>query len=328
MCESGTAAAHRSAYPPSPTTREGLLLTRSRGRGGSEAHSDATPAGLLSGAAAALQAALGLSRREARLEAQILAAHALGVARPWLIAHADHPLSPQLTATLDALVARRMTGEPIAYLLGRREFYGLDLAVTPAVLIPRPDTETLVEAALARLPAEHPMRVLDLGTGSGAVALALARHRPRADILAVDRSPEALALAGDNGRRLGLHNVRFVQSDWYARIGVKKFDMIVSNPPYVAAGDPHLARGDLRFEPLSALAAGPDGLQAIRAIVAGAPAHLRAGGWLLFEHGHDQAEVCRTLLATAGFDAPFTLPDLAGRPRVTGGRWPAEPRAS
>lgn len=312
-----TCAAHGLASP-SPS--------RGEGRGGGE--TQATLADWLSAATAGMQSTMGLDRREARLEAQLLAVHALDVARPWLIAHADHRLGPQQQDDLHALLARRMTGEPIAYILGRREFYGLDLAVTPAVLIPRPDTETLVEAALARLPAEHPVRVLDLGTGSGAVALTLARHRPRADILAVDRSPEALAVARDNGRRLGLHNVRFMQSDWYARIGVKKFDMIVSNPPYVADSDPHLARGDLRFEPLIALSAGADGLEAIRTIVAGAPARLESGGWLLFEHGHDQAEVCRTLLTAAGFEAPFTLPDLAGRPRVTGGRWPAGPGAS
>lgn len=275
-------------------------------------------------ATARLQSALGLDRPTARLEAQLLAAHALDVARSWLIAHADHPLGARQQDDLHALLRRRLTGEPIAYLLGRREFYGLDLAVTPAVLIPRPDTETLVEAALERLSAQRPVRVLDLGTGSGAIALALACHRPRAEILAVDSSAEALAVAKANARRLGLDNVRFLQSDWYARIGVKDFDMIVSNPPYVADGDPHLQQGDLCFEPAAALCAGTDGLDAIRSIVAGAPARLTPGGWLLLEHGHDQAEACRGLLAEAGFDAPFTLPDLAGRPRVSGARWPAD----
>lgn len=308
-----------------PLRGEGLPRTRSGGRGGG-----ATPATLadwLNAATARLQAALDLTRREARLEAQLLAAHGLGVARPWLIAHDDHRLSPRQHEDLEGLLERRLGGEPMAYILGRRAFYDLELAVTPAVLIPRPETELLVEAALARLPADASCRILDLGTGSGAIALALARQRPQALITAVDRSAEALAVARANARRLDLGNVRFVQGDWYTGLAGQVFDLIVANPPYVADDDPHLRQGDVRFEPAQALRAGADGLADIRAIVAGAPEHLRPGGWLLLEHGHDQAAACQRLLAAAGFEAVFTLSDLAGLPRVSGGRLPGHSAA-
>ncbi len=271
-------------------------------------------------ATARLVAALDLPRAEARLEARVLAAHALGMERAWLVAHGGDRLTPAQAEAVEACVARRLGGEPVAYIVGRREFYGQEFFVTPDVLIPRPETETLVEAALARLPAGRPARVLDLGTGSGIVALTLARLRPEAVFTAVDCCPAALAVARRNARTLGLARVDFVQADWYPADSVKNFDMIVANPPYIAEADPHLSRGDLRFEPRGALAAGPDGLAAIRTIVANAHRHLHPGGWLLLEHGHDQALACRTLLVKAGFVGLFTQNDLGGRPRVSGAR--------
>jgi len=274
-------------------------------------------------AAADLSTQLGLPPRAARVEAQVLAAHALGVDRAWLVAHGQETLAPAQAGALAACLERRLKGEPVAYILGRREFYGQEFIVTPDVLIPRPETETLVEAALARLPSDCPVQVLDLGTGSGVLALTLARFRPQAEVTAVDRCPAALAVARRNARALRLERrVRFVQADWYPQGGVKNFDMIVANPPYVAEADPHLVQGDLRFEPRGALAAGPDGLTAIRSIVAGAPRQLRPGGWLLLEHGYDQAPACRALLAAAGLSALLTLEDLGGRPRVSGGCLP------
>lgn len=269
---------------------------------------------------ARLQQALGLDRREARLEARVLAAHALGVARAWLIAHDRDILTPVQVQAVEHLVARRAAGEPVAYILGEREFHGRLFRVTPEVLIPRPETELLVEAALDRLPADRPVHVLDLGTGSGCIALSLALERPLARVTAVDASPAALALARDNAARLGALGVAFLDGDWYAPLGVKKFDMIVSNPPYVAAGDAHLARGDVRFEPATALAAGADGLDALRAVIAGAPPHLGADGWLLLEHGYDQEAAVRALLARAGFRQILCLADAAGLPRVSLGR--------
>lgn len=287
----------------------------SPGRGGG-----LTVAAWLSAASDRLKTALGLDRRESRLEAQLLAAHGLSVSRSWLIAHDDQRLCPRRHADLEELLERRLGGEPMAYILGRRAFYDLELEITPAVLIPRPETELLVEAALERTPPYS--RLLDLGTGSGAIALVLACQRPQASVTAVDCSPEALAVARANAQRLGLSNVNFRLSDWYAALKGEVFDLIVANPPYVAEDDPHLKRGDVRFEPAVALQAGPDGLAAIRRIVAGAPQHLAPGGWLLLEHGHDQAKACQALLAAVGFEAIFTLADLAGLPRVTGGCLP------
>jgi release factor glutamine methyltransferase len=276
---------------------------------------------LLRQAVPALTATLGLDPREARLEAQILLGHTLGQARAWLIAHADDAPTPAQAGQFFALLQRRLGGEPVAYLLGEREFYGLAFRVTPAVLIPRPETELLVELALARMPAGHPCRVLDLGTGSGAVAVALALQRPAAEIIAVDQSAAALAVAEDNAARLGTHNLRFLHGDWYAPLGESRFELIVSNPPYIAAADPHLAQGDLRFEPAVALASGADGLDDIRAIIRGAAAHLQSGGWLLFEHGYDQAAACRQLLVQAGFQQVASAADLAGIERVSYGQW-------
>jgi len=268
-----------------------------------------------------LSIALHLDRREARLEAQILAARALGVDRAWLIAHDQDALSSKQVSAIESLIARRAAGEPVAYILGEREFFGLNFAVTPAVLIPRPDTELLVEAALEKLPEHTPCRILDLGTGSGAIAITLALQRPLADVIAVDSSADALAIAEINARQLGANNVRFVLGDWYAATSVKNFDIIVSNPPYIAAADPHLVTGDLRFEPHQALASGKDGLLDLRIIIAGAPAYLSPGGWLLFEHGWDQADNTRELMAQSGFMNIASLPDLAGHDRVTLGQW-------
>jgi release factor glutamine methyltransferase len=254
------------------------------------------------------------------LEAQVLLAHVLDSDRAWLAAHATDPLRQADLDRFFALAKRRREGEPVAYLTGRREFFGLDLSVTPDVLIPRPETETVVEAALARLPADSTLRVIDLGTGSGAIALALAHERPSAQIVATDVSVEALAVAGANASRLALRNVRFVQSSWYDAVPPGPYDAIVSNPPYVALGDPHLAEGDLRFEPASALTAGEDGLWALRTIIGAAHAFLAPGGWLIVEHGYDQEAAVRELLVGAGFETLSELRDLAGIPRVAAGR--------
>jgi release factor glutamine methyltransferase len=253
-------------------------------------------------------------------EAKLLLAHVLGRDRAWLAAHADEPMTAEQGKTFDALARRRRDGEPVAYLIGRREFYGLDLAITPDVLIPRPETELLVDLALARLPAEGEARVLDLGTGSGAVALAIAAARRRARVVGTDISSAALALAARNAARLGIGNVSFLASDWFIALQSERFDLIAGNPPYVAAGDPHLNEGDLRHEPPNALSSGGDGLNAIRVIVAAAPAHLARGGWLLLEHGHDQADAVGALLRDAGFADVGAARDLAGILRVSYGR--------
>lgn len=251
------------------------------------------------------------------LEAKVLAQHALGVSRSWLAARIDDPIDFQQARAIERLHARRASGEPVAYITGEREFYSLDFAVTPAVLIPRPETELLVELALQTL-AGRGGRVLDLGTGSGAVAIAIAHRAPDAEVWAVDASGKALEVARANAARHGAA-VRFVRSDWFSRIPGERFDVIVGNPPYVAAEDPHLARGDLRYEPRDALVSGPDGLDAIRAIAAQAPRHLEAGGRVFLEHGWEQAERCRDLLAACGFREVASWDDLAGIPRVSGG---------
>ena len=283
---------------------------------------------LLQSTARRLAAALGLDRREARLETHILAAQALGVARSWLIGHDRDVLGPAQAAALEALVRRREAGEPVAYILGEREFYGRVFKVSPDVLIPRPETEQLVEAALARLPKDRPAKILDLGTGSGCIAITLALARPDCAVTAVDRSPAAVVVARDNGRQLcrGLDaTVRFLVSDWFDALAGERFDLIVSNPPYIANADPHLAHGDLRFEPASALASGVQGLDDIRHLVARAAEFLAPGGCFLFEHGWDQGAASRDLMLAAGFDGVETLADLAGRDRITLGRRPGRP---
>lgn len=259
---------------------------------------------------------------EGRHEVELLLLHVLGRERSWLFAHATDAVEPATEAAFAQLLQRRIQGEPVAYLLGRRGFWTLDLAVSPATLIPRPETERLVELALERLPADRPLQVADLGTGSGAIALALASERPQAQVLATDMSAEALEVAADNARRHELVNVRFQQGSWHAALGQERFDLIATNPPYIAADDPHLALGDLRFEPATALASGADGLDDIRVIVAGAPAHLLTGGWLLIEHGWDQGPAIRALLEQAGFVEVSTAVDLEHRDRVSLGRLP------
>ncbi|MGD9787327.1 MAG: peptide chain release factor N(5)-glutamine methyltransferase [Sulfuricellaceae bacterium] len=269
-----------------------------------------------------LSAALTLDSRAARIEAQALLGHALDQPRSWLLAHDTDELSPDQEQHCRELLERRLGGEPVAYILGEREFYGLDFRVTPAVLIPRPETELLVELALARIPQNDAVRVLDLGTGSGAVAVTVAKLRPCAQVVGVDASASALEVAAENGRRLGAANVVLKQGDWFSGLEGESFRLIVSNPPYIAADDPHLRQGDLRFEPSSALASGPDGLDDIRRIVAAAPEHLEAGGWLLFEHGWDQTPRCREMLAASGFTEVGSATDLAGIERVSFGRKP------
>lgn len=251
-------------------------------------------------------------------EARLLLAWLLGRNRAWLEAHRDDALDEALARQFAALAARRAAGEPVAYIVGRREFYGREFEVTPAVLIPRPETELLVELALAKVGGAAP-RILDLGAGSGCVAITLALET-KGQVSAVDLSAEALAVARGNAARLGA-TVDFLQSDWFAAV-TGQFDLIVGNPPYIAEGDVHLAEGDLRFEPALALACGPDGLAAIRRIVAAAPRFLAPGGWLLFEHGYDQAEAVRALLAAGSFRDIEQHRDLAGIVRVSGGRLP------
>ena len=259
---------------------------------------------------------------EARSEAEILLAHVLARPRGWLFAWPEHEPTADQRAAYVQLIDARWRGEPIAYLTGRRGFWTLELDVTPAVLIPRPETELLVELALARLPLDREVRVADLGTGSGAIALAIASERPQARVLATDASEAALAVARGNAQRLGLGKVDFAQGNWCAALGERRVDLIVSNPPYIAAGDPHLAQGDLRFEPGSALASGADGLDAIRCILAEAPRHLVGRGWLLLEHGHDQAAAVRELLTAHAFVEVGSTRDAAGHERVSFGRRP------
>ncbi|TSE20804.1 Release factor glutamine methyltransferase [Tepidimonas alkaliphilus] len=267
-----------------------------------------------------------------RLEAQWLLLHALGRGldeRAWLLAHGEAALPAEAAARYATLCAQRRDGVPLAYLVGERGFHGLTLRVDARVLDPRPDTETLVDWALELLPQGQAADVLDLGTGSGAIALALQARRPAARVWAVDASPAALEVAAVNGRRLGLP-VRWLHGDWWrgwrawdkvqSEPPPARFDLVVSNPPYLAADDPHLPA--LRHEPRQALVAGADGLQALRAIVAGAPARLRAGGWLLLEHGWNQADAVATLLRAHGFGAPAHRRDLGGHVRCTGAPWP------
>ena len=295
-----------------------------------------------------------------RAEARRLLASLTGQPLTWFMAHGDDPADPDTTTRFQALAERRRAGEPLAYLLGQQEFYGRPFTVSPAVLIPRADTETLVETALEQLLLLRrqrravPLSLLELGTGSGIIAITLALEAPDTEVHAVERSPEALAMAQRNAKALGAHRIHWHAGSWWqalanatdsheatentataaqttspitARQGhpteppARRFDLIVSNPPYIAANDHHLQQGDLRFEPPQALAAGPDGLDDLRIIIGGAPTHLNPGGWLLLEHGYDQEAPVQALLRDAGFADVFTRRDLAGQPRVSGGRW-------
>ncbi len=255
-------------------------------------------------------------------EASMLLAHVLGRTPAWLYAHGGDAIPGADVRRFHELVERRSAGEPVAYLTGRRGFWTLDLAVTPDTLIPRPETELLVELALERVADGLPARILDMGTGSGAIALALARERPGAEVTATDRSAAALEVARRNALDHDIGNVRFALGDWYQPVRGMRFGLIASNPPYIADGDGHLERGDLRFEPAGALASGGDGLDALRVIAAGAREHLQPGGWLLVEHGLEQGPAVRALFAEAGLEAVETARDLEDRERVTLGRLP------
>ena len=310
-----------------------------------------------------------------RAEARRLLASLTGQPLTWFMAHGDDPAAPNIATRFQALAERRRAGEPLAYLLGQQEFYGRPFAVSPAVLIPRADTETLVETALEQLarlrqqqrtvdvpgaeapalvsppaqthtcqgqssadaqaplsetssrPAHPPLSLLELGTGSGIIAITLALEAPDTEVHAVERSPEALAVAQQNANTLGAHRIHWHAGSWWQALArPRRFDLIVSNPPYIAAHDHHLQQGDLRFEPPQALAAGPDGLDDLRIIIGGAPTHLNPGGWLLLEHGYDQEAPVQALLRDAGFADVFTRRDLAGQPRVSGGRWQEDGR--
>jgi release factor glutamine methyltransferase len=275
---------------------------------------------LLAQDATQLVTALTLDASSARIEVQSLLQHVLKVSRAYLLAHSERCLDDHELARYGELLHRRLHGEPLAYIVGEREFFGLMFKVTPATLIPRPETELLVELALQRIPPQGVCRILDMGTGSGAIALSIAHAWPDAEIMAVDASAKALDVARTNAQRLDIGNASFLQSDWYEMLDTQHFDFIVANPPYVAIGDPHLQQGDLRFEPPSALISGADGLEAIRHIVAVAPTHLFSRGWLLLEHGYDQAARVRDLLRQAGLTGIFSALDLAGIERVSGGQ--------
>jgi release factor glutamine methyltransferase len=262
------------------------------------------------------EALIGARKLIPASEARLLLRHAASVTATEIAAHPEREMAPGQVSRFLSLVARRSAGEPVAYLVGSREFYGREFKVTPAVLIPRSETELLVETAIAKVSRGGTPRILDLGAGSGCVAVTLALELG-CEVTAVDVSAEALAVARENADRLGAR-VAFVESDWFSAVE-GRFDLIVGNPPYVAEGDAHLSEGDLRFEPMTALACGADGLSAIRRILAEAPAHLATGGWLFLEHGYDQAEAMQELLASAGFGEIEQHRDLAGIIRISGG---------
>ena len=269
---------------------------------------------------AAVLATAGLD--SARLDAEVLLCHVLEVDRAWLVAHGDEP-APEAAVTLAAsAVGRRLAGEPVAYITGHREFWSLDLEVDRHTLIPRPESELLVEQALLRLPASSVVEIADLGTGSGAIAIAIASERPCVRIDASDTSAAALAVAARNVARHACGRVRLLEGDWWTPLAGHRYPLALSNPPYLDALDPHLEPGDLRHEPRAALSPGDDGLAAIRVIVRGAPGHLLAGGWLLLEHGNEQGTAVRECLLAAGFVEVDTVRDLAGHERVSGGRLP------
>ncbi len=254
-----------------------------------------------------------------RLDAELLLAHSLGETRTYLMTWPDQALDEQQLAGFRSLLARRQAGEPIAYITGEREFWSLPLSVSPEVLIPRADTELLVELALERIPKDGELHIADLGTGSGAIALAIARERPRCHVVASDIAATALAVARFNAMQLGLSNIEYRLGSWLEALDEEMFDMILSNPPYIAENDPHLARGDVRYEPRHALSSGRDGLKDLRIIAKGARRHLREGGWLLVEHGYDQGEAVQRLMKKAGYSAVACHADLAGNDRVTVG---------
>lgn len=258
-----------------------------------------------------------------RLDAELLLAAALGKPRSYLRTWPERELDAAQLTSFQAYLQRRRQGEPVAYILGQQGFWSLELEVAPHTLIPRPDTELLVESALELLPAT-PLSVLDLGTGTGAIALALASERPAWQVTGVDRVEEAVALAERNRQRLQLGNARFLHSHWFSALSGQRYGLILSNPPYIRADDQHLDQGDVRFEPSSALVAGSDGLDDIRAIIQAAPAHLLPGGWLLLEHGFDQAEAVRELLAAGGFVEVHSRRDLGGHERISLGRFEHE----
>lgn len=272
--------------------------------------------------AQAALARLLLEAGEAKLEAQLLMQHVLSVNRAWLITHESDALQTNNHADFEALLNRRLQGEPIAHILGYREFYGLNLKVTPDTLIPRPDTESLVDAALAKIAPHQAAHILDLGTGTGAIALAFASNRPQTQVTAVDASQAALNVAIENAKNLNITNVRFVLSDWFTALTNQKFDVIVSNPPYIEQDDAHLNLGDLRFEPISALASGQDGLDDIRKIIDDCLIHLKPQGWLMMEHGYNQAGKVADLMSQAGLVDMETIKDFGGNHRVTIGRNP------
>lgn len=277
---------------------------------------------VLQQAQAQLNDAQQLDAIDARYESQLLLQHVLEVNRAWLIAHEHDDITAETLLAFDSLIKRRLSGEPIAYILGSREFYGLNLAVTPATLIPRPDTEILVDIALDKIPPNQPAQILDLGTGTGAIALAIAQQRPQAHVTGVDASKPALEVAISNSQQLHITNSHFVLSDWFNNLNDTRFDVIVSNPPYIEEADAHLQQGDLRFEPLSALASGADGLDDIRRIINDCLIHLTPQGWLMFEHGYNQAESVSELMAQAGLINIETFKDLGGNDRVTIGKNP------
>ncbi|NAT76006.1 peptide chain release factor N(5)-glutamine methyltransferase [Dickeya dadantii] len=255
-------------------------------------------------------------------DAEILLEHVTGKGRTFLLAFGETELTDDEGSALAALLARRATGEPIAYLVGHREFWSLPLAVSPATLIPRPDTECLVEHALANLPAGA-SSVLDLGTGTGAIALAIAHERPDCQVVGIDRQPDAVALASHNASQLGIANARFLPGDWFSPLDGQRFSLIVSNPPYIDEHDPHLSRGDVRFEPASALVAREAGLADLRQIIRQAGGFLLDSGWLLLEHGWQQGDAVRSLLTQYGFVQVKTYRDYGDNERVTLGQWPA-----
>ena len=255
-----------------------------------------------------------------KIDARLLLQHVLNIDHAVLLTYPDRLLTSQQASEYSQLVLQRINGKPVAYLIGKREFYDLTLKVTEAVLIPRPETETLVEWALRLIPVDQPCKVLDLGTGSGAIAITIAKHRPQARVVAVDLSADAIAVCQQNVENLQINNLYLISGNWFDELSQARFDLIVSNPPYVAENDPHLQQGDLRFEPQLALSSGNNGLACISHIIGLAPNHLVQSGWLLLEHGYDQAGECKRLFANAGFSNICSYPDLAGIMRVSGGQ--------